>query len=115
MSFKRGGFFTGHNLRVALFSRSQGKKLLVLYLGRNRGKPHGYLLYRHFLAIPKTSQKTGVLLQQVFSSKSLASGFLTRSTGFALKTQIYHQTIQEGGQHQSIKKEFHPLITLLIK
>lgn len=101
--FKRGGFFTGHNYRVALFFRSQGKNRLVLCSGRNRENPHGYLLYRHFLAIPKSSQKTGVVLQQVFSSKSLAIGSLTCSTGFALKTQIQRQIIQEGGHHQSIK------------
>ena len=97
---KRGGFSTGHNLRVALFFRSQGKKLLVLCLGINLGKPHGYLLYRHFLAIPKTSQKTGVVLQQAFSSKSLASGFPTCSTRFALKNKFI---IKQSKKEDSIK------------
>ena len=103
--FKRGAFSAGHNYRVALFFRSQGKKLLVLCLGINLGKQHGYLLYRHFLAIPKTSQKTGAVLQQVFLSKSLTSGFLTCSTRFALKMNNFkRQVIQEGGHHQSISK-----------
>ena len=98
--FKRGTFSAGHNYRVALFSRSQGKKLLVLYLGRNREKPHDYLLYRYFLAIPKTSQKTGVVLQQAFSSKSLASGFPTCSTRFALKNKFI---IKQSKKEDSIK------------